>query len=604
VAVDASPADWRWVGRQLQPHRWMATLLVSLSLLEIALRMLLPWPIMAIVDVASGTRPLGATASAVLSPIEAAVAGISGAGPAVRTIVAIVLAGLIVHAAHQLVLFVHSRRQATLGLRMVRALREQLFAHLQAISLVDHERRPTGDAVYRLDADTKCIEQLVLRGVFPFAFSTLTLVTMFVVLLAVEWRLALASMSIVPPLLWWTRRRARRIAPRARAAREAEAAMVAQVYESLSAMRLVKSFVREPHERDRFAHSAGAVMEAHLRAGRSDAAFVFGVGALTAAGTSLVLGLGGLFILDGTSTPGTLLLALTYLGFVYGPLTGVATTASSMQQALVSAARVHETLSIPKEDREHPGAHDPGTIAGTVEYEQVRFAFENGRPVLDEVSFRAEPGQLIAIVGPSGSGKTTLVTLMPRFREPSGGRVLIDGHDVMGYKLAGLRRSIAVVLQEPIILSGTVADNLRYGRLDAGDREVEEAARLANAHDFIVALEHGYDTPLPEAGRRLSGGQKQRLTIARAFLKDAPIVILDEPTAALDPRSENEVVEALRRLRAGRTTFVIAHRLSTVRHADQILVLDHGRIVARGTHDELLERSAFYRDLGRALIQS
>jgi ABC-type multidrug transport system fused ATPase/permease subunit len=489
-------------------------------------------------------------------------------------------------------------------LRLVRSLREQVFDHLQAIALVYHERRPTGDAVYRLDADSKCIEQLVLRGVFPYTFSTLTLATMFVVLLSLDWRLAVASMSIVPPLLWWTRGRARYMAAPARAAREAEAAMVSQVYESLSAIRLVKSFVREPHERGRFAQSAGAVMEAHLRASRHDAAFVFGVGALTAAGTSLVLGLGGYFMLDGTVTAGTLLLALTYLGFVYGPLSGIATTTASMQQALASAARVHETLSIPREDRDRPGAINPGVVRGAVEYEQVRFGFADGRMVLEEVSFRAEPGQLVAIVGPSGSGKTTLVTLMPRFREPGGGRVLIDGDDVMRLKLAGLRRNIALVLQDPVVLSGTVADNLRYGRLDATNAEVEAAARFANAHEFIMALEDGYDTPLPEAGRRLSGGQKQRLTIARAFLKNAPIVILDEPTAALDPRAEAEVVDALRRLQEGRTTFVIAHRLSTVRHADLILVLDRGRIVARGRHEELIDTSPFYRDLGRGFMRS
>jgi ABC-type multidrug transport system fused ATPase/permease subunit len=295
---------------------------------------------------------------------------------------------------------------------------------------------------------------------------------------------------------------------------------------------------------------------------------------------------------------------LTYLGFVYGPLSGIATTTASMQQALASAARVHETLSIPREDRDRPGAINPGVVRGAVEYEQVRFGFADGRMVLEEVSFRAEPGQLVAIVGPSGSGKTTLVTLMPRFREPGGGRVLIDGDDVMRLKLAGLRRNIALVLQDPVVLSGTVADNLRYGPLDATNAEVEAAARFANAHEFIMALEDGYDTPLPEAGRRLSGGQKQRLTIARAFLKNAPIVILDEPTAALDPRAEAEVVDALRRLQEGRTTFVIAHRLSTVRHADLILVLDRGRIVARGRHEELIDTSPFYRDLGRGFMRS
>ncbi len=593
---------FRWIAREVRPYRAGIALLASLSAAEVAIRMLLPWPLKAVIDTIAGGLPLPGYASAVLAPYVD-VAAQAGASRPLALLLAIVAAGLVIQLGHQLVLLSHGHLQARLGLRMVRDLREQLFAHLQALALVHHDRRPTGDTVHRLEADAGCVEQLALRGLFPLTFSALTLVAMGAILVLLDWRLAAAALAVVPAMFAWMRWRAAHIARHAQSAREAEAAMVSRAFESLAAIRLVKSLAQEPYERRRFSRAAGDVMEARILAAVQDAVFAAGVGTLVAVGTTCVLGLGGYLVLDGAITAGTLLVALTYLGFVYGPLTGIAGTTGSMQQALASVRRVHDVLRLPREDSDRRGVVEPPPLSGRVEYRDVSFSFDDGARVLDDVSFEAEPGQLVALVGPSGSGKTTLVSLLPRFREVTGGAVLVDGRDVRDYTLTGLRRQVAVVLQEAVVLTGTVADNLRYGRIDATDADIEAAARLAQAHDFISALPNGYLTTLSEAGRTLSGGQRQRLSIARAFLCDSPIVIFDEPTAALDAVSERAIVDVLHRLRVGRTIFVIAHRLSTVIGADQILVLEKGRIAARGTHAELYERSSLYRQLAATLVE-
>jgi ABC-type multidrug transport system fused ATPase/permease subunit len=311
-----------------------------------------------------------------------------------------------------------------------------------------------------------------------------------------------------------------------------------------------------------------------------------------------VLLVGGRRALDGSISVGTLLLALAYLGFVYGPLSGVANTTGAIQQALASAARVRETFALATEVDD--GALAPARVEGALEFRNVDFAYGD-RQVLRGITFTAIPGELVALVGPSGSGKSTLVSLIPRFYDPSAGDIRLDGEPLTRYRLRALREQIAFVLQDVIVLAGSVRENLRYGQLDASDAAIEQAARDAHAHEFITRLDYGYDTPLAEGGGGLSGGEKQRLGIARAFLKNSPILILDEPTAALDTLAEEQIFEAVDRLRRGRTMFVIAHRLSTVRSADRILVLDRGSIVATGSHEALLASSELYRDLAARL---
>jgi ABC-type multidrug transport system fused ATPase/permease subunit len=292
---------------------------------------------------------------------------------------------------------------------------------------------------------------------------------------------------------------------------------------------------------------------------------------------------------------GDLTVVIAYLGAVYGPLSAIAHTTGQVQGAVAGARRVRAMLALTPETVDRPDAIDATAIKGDIRFEDVGFSYPDGTAVLHDITFDAKPGQMIALVGLTGAGKTTLVSLIPRFYTPTAGRVLIDGVEVSHYRIKSLREKIAIVLQDPVLFSGTIADNLRYGRLDATAAEIEEAARAAHAHEFISHLPKKYDTPVAEAGGGLSGGERQRLSVARAILKDAPILILDEPTSSLDAISEEIVFAALRRLRAGRTTIVIAHRLSTVRDADAILVLDGGRIAAHGRHDELLKSSQLYR---------
>jgi ATP-binding cassette subfamily B protein/subfamily B ATP-binding cassette protein MsbA len=347
---------------------------------------------------------------------------------------------------------------------------------------------------------------------------------------------------------------------------------------------------------------ARAAIDERMAVTRHETRFRFLVGAITTAGAALVLGIGAQHVLEGKLTVGTLLVIMSYLGFVYGPLASITTTTGSLHNARASARRVREVLRLPREADLH-ATTEHRRLRGEVRFEQVSFTYGPGRSVLRDVSFVASPGETVALVGLSGAGKTTIVSLLARLYEPSSGRVLVDGIDVRTLPLRSLREQIAVVPQESILLSGSVADNILYGRLDATEAEVVAAARAAECESFIEQLPLRFATPLGELGAGLSGGQRQRLSIARAFLKDAPILILDEPTASLDGVAEHAVLDALRRLRRGRTTLVIAHRMSTVRDANRILVLDAGSIAAQGRHEDLLESSALYRRLCAEIAQ-
>jgi ATP-binding cassette subfamily B protein len=576
-------ATLAWTLSFFRPYRARAAVLASLSVAEIALRAAAPWPFKAVIDQlvahARVSRP-------------------------VASLVAVVALGLAVQLAHELVLMLHTRVQARLAQDMVFTLRSRLFEHLTYLSLSHHSKAATSDAVYRLDADAGCLEHLLLRGIFPCIFSALTLVVMFGILFRLDAALALVSLAVVPFLFLNLRLHMGRMRPHADLAKTLESAVVARAYESLSAIRLVKTFAREDYELGRYQGAAAEANRARFTVTRHESLFSFLVSATTAAGSAAVLAVGGMHVLDGRIGVGTLLVIVAYLGFVYGPLSAIATTTGALHGALASARRVREILGVAREVAEEPSALEPRRVRGDVRFEDVTFSYGPGRPILDRVSFVAKPGETVALVGLSGAGKSTLVSLIGRMYEPTGGRVLIDGVDARRYRLRSLREQVAVVLQDAVLLSGSIADNLWYGRLDANEHEVVLAARAAHAEEFIAGLRRGFDMPIGEKGAQLSGGQRQRLSIARAFLKDAPILILDEPTASLDTVSEQAVLHALERLQHGRTTFVIAHRLSTVRDADRILVLDAGRITAEGRHDELLRASELYRQLASQLADA
>jgi ATP-binding cassette subfamily B protein/subfamily B ATP-binding cassette protein MsbA len=409
-------------------------------------------------------------------------------------------------------------------------------------------------------------------------------------------------MVVVPFLYWVVRHFTKPLGERAEYVKELESTLAERLYETFAAIRLVKSFARERYEQELFRKRASKAMRERVSLTWQESLFSVAITSVTICGTAIVLYVGGLHVINGTLKLGQLLVVIAYLAAVYGPLSAIAHTAGSLQEAFASARRVRRTLNItPEVIDDTTGKVSPAGLHGHIVFDGVSFAYDQ-YPILHDISFEARPGETVALVGLTGAGKSTIASLVPRFYDPSRGRVLIDGRDVREYDLRALRERIAMVLQDPVLFRGTIADNIRYGRLDASDEEVREAAIAAHADEFITRLDEGYEAEVGEGGSGFSGGERQRLSIARAILKDAPILILDEPTSSLDAISEEIVFRALKRLRNGRTTVVIAHRLSTIRDADRILVLDRGRIIASGRHEEILETSDLYRRMWQRLI--
>jgi ATP-binding cassette subfamily B protein len=576
-----------WTLSFLRPYRGRVWLLGFLSLLEIGLGALQPWPLAVILDHVLLKHPF--------RPFIQSWAGRLSGHNDFSLLVIVVLAGAALQVTNQFASMFHTQVQVDTGQRMVYDLRFKLFEHLQALGLHHHVTTNTGDAVYRLETDAYSIENLVMSGMFPLASSVITLVVMFGWLARIDLTISLLALTVVPFLYVCLRYYTTTLVFRTERVKELESKLVERLYEVFAAMRLVKSFAREPYEARRFSQTGDAVMNARISITWQESLFSVVVSTVVIFGTALVLIVGGRHVLRGQMTIGQLTVVLAYLGMVYGPLSAIAHTTGQLQGALAGAKRVRAIFEMLPETLDAPDAIDATHVTGTIQFDDVGFKYPDGTEVLRHITFDAKPGEMIALVGLTGAGKTTLVSLIPRFYNASSGSVLVDGVDVQKYRVRSLRDKIAIVLQEPMLFQGTIGDNLRYGRLDATPQDIEDAARAAHAHDFISRLSKGYDTEIAEAGGGLSGGERQRLSVARAIIKDAPILILDEPTSSLDAISEEIVFAALRRLRAGRTTIVIAHRLSTVRDADRILVLDGGRIIAQGRHDELLKTSQLYR---------
>jgi ATP-binding cassette, subfamily B, bacterial len=577
----------RWSLAFLKPYRFRVGVLSILLLSEIGLGALQPWPLAIVIDYVLQQHPMPEPFAGWLQVLHG--------GNRFILLLILVVAGVLVQVINQFVSAIGTQVQVDTGQRMVYDLRGRLFEHLTALGLHHHITTSTADAVYRVDVDAYSIENLVMSGIFPLATSFLALLVMFAILVRLDVTIALLSLTVVPFMYLCLRYYMRTLVNREERVKELESKLLERLYETFGAMRLVKSFARERHELGRYVKAGQTTMDARIKITWQQSLFSVVVGTITILGTALVVIVGGSFVMRGRLTVGQLTVVISYLGAVYGPLSAIAHTTGQLQGAVAGAKRVRTMFALTPETVDVPDAIDATGIRGDIAFENVGFSYPDGTAVLHDIKFEAKPGQMVALVGLTGAGKTTLVSLIPRFYNATAGSVLVDGVDVKQYRVRSLRDSISIVLQEPVLFSGTIADNIRYGRLDATAAEVEEAARAAHAHDFIARLPKGYDTEIAEAGGGLSGGERQRLSVARAILKNAPILILDEPTSSLDAISEEIVFAALRRLRTGRTTIVIAHRLSTVRDADQILVLDGGRIAAHGRHEELLKSSQLYR---------
>jgi ATP-binding cassette subfamily B protein/subfamily B ATP-binding cassette protein MsbA len=566
----------------LKAHPREIAIMLGAMVAAVAFDLLRPWPMKLLIDHVLGGQPL--------SPgFAALVAALPGAQSTNGLLAWASVATVVIFLGGSALATVSLVTSVRLGQRMVYALGADLFAHVQRLSLAFHSRRPVGDSVARVTGDPYCLQMLVNGTVLPVAQSLLTLGAMFVVMWRLEPSLTLLALGVVPFLGLFIYGFGRPMHVWARERRDREAHLMAGVQQTLTAMPAVQAFGREDTESARFRRQAAATIAAYERSSLADMGFKLAVGLVTAIGTASIMWVGGRYALEGAVTAGTILVFLSYLAALYTPLNEIAHTASTVQYAVANAERVVDLLDTAPDVIDHPGAAQVRLI-GHVRYDDVTFGYEARRPVVRGLTLDVKPGEVVAIVGATGAGKSTLVSLLLRCFDPWSGRIMIDGHDVRSLSVKSLRAQVAIVLQESFILPITVAENIAYGRPDATREQIEAAAAAANAADFIGRLPHGYATGIGERGMTLSIGEQQRLAIARAFVKDAPILVLDEPTSALDAHTESAVLDALQRLVKGRTTFIVAHRLSTVRHADRVVVLDDGALLEDGPPAELLRR--------------
>jgi ATP-binding cassette, subfamily B, bacterial len=482
---------------------------------------------------------------------------------------------------------------------MVLDLRSDLFEHVQRLSLTFHDQRATGALMSQINLQAAAVGNIVMV-IPPIAEAALTLVGMLVIATLIDWQLAVLSLVVVPFLMWSFNVYGNRVVPRVQKVQQLEWRSLSIVHEAMAMLRVIVSFGREGYEHKRFREQGQVAVDERVKLTVSQSLYTLGVQTATAAGTSLILGVGAWHVMNGTITIGELLVLMAYIASVYQPLEQISTTVGTIHEQLVQLDGSLRLLDTEPEVKERVDGVEIDRARGHVRVRGVGFAYKGRQHTLQDISFEARPGERVAIVGHTGAGKSTLMSLLIRFYDPHEGRIEIDGVDLRDLRLHSLRDQISVVLQDPLLFSGTIADNIRYGKLEATDEEIVAAAKAANAHDFISRLPQGYETELGERGAHISGGERQRISVARAFLKDAPILILDEPTSSIDSKTEAVILDALDELMEGRTSFIVAHRLSTVRHADQIIVLSGGRIMERGSHDDLLRNGTIYRQLHEA----
>ena len=565
---DASPY-WRLL-RYARPY-WLHILgFLLVSLIATPLTLLTPLPLAIAVDSVIGAEPL----PGFMDPITPGF--VTSSGTSLLVTVALMYVAISFLTQSQAI------GQALLGTyvgeKLVLGFRARLFRHLQRLSLAYHDAQGTSDSLYRVQYDATAIQSIALGGVIPFITAGFTLASMIYIIMLLDWQLGLVALAISPVLFMIASTYRRRLRKRSREVKQLESSAMSVVHEVLGAMRVVKAFAQEEREQERFVSRSSASLGARIRLALSEGSFSLLVGLSLAAGTATVLYVGTLHVQSGTLTLGELLLVMSYIAMLYQPLKTSAKRVGKLQSALVSAERAFAVLDQPGDVPEAANAVPLSRARGAVKLENVSFGYAQDYPVIRNASLDIPPGVRVGIVGPTGAGKTTLISLLTRFYDPDSGRILLDGLDLREYKLADLRNQFGIVLQEPMLFSTTIAENIAYGRPAASFEEIRQAAGMASAHEFIQLLPDGYDTMVGERGMRLSGGERQRVSLARAFLKDAPVLILDEPTSSVDMTTEALIIEALHRLMENRTTFIIAHRLSTLQRCDLWVKVEDGRI--------------------------
>ncbi len=586
----------RLIRELIRPYRGSLAIILLAMLVETAMSLAAPWPLKIIIDNVVGSHKLTPWLDHLLRPM------LDG-GQKMQVAALVAFATVLIAALGAVASYIDNYYTESVGQWVAHDLRMRTYHHLQRLSLSYYSTHQTGTLLSTITTDIQTIQGFASSSTLNILIDILTIISMLGLMFWLNWDFTMIAVAVTPFLLFFISRFKKAVKKATHEVRKEQADIVATVQQGLESMQVVKAFGRQDVEQEQLAEVSHATVDAALRARKVKSLLSPLVTVIVALCTAFVLWRGAFLILAGAMTVGALTVFLAYLNKFFKPVKDLATTTNAIAQAAVGVDRIRAILDTDTIIPERSDAVEPPALKGSIVFEHVAFGYDADSKVLRDVSFEIKPGQLVGVVGPTGSGKSTVVSLIPRFYDPTGGTVKIDGRDVKDYKLKPLRDQIGYVLQDTVLFRGTIAENIAFGRPSATREEIMEAAKLANAHDFISQMPKGYDTMVGERGTTLSGGQRQRIGIARVMVRNNPILLLDEPTAALDSESERLVIEALERLMKGRTVITIAHRLSTIRDADQIIVISGGVVAESGNHDELMARNGIYADLHRTQFE-
>ena len=582
------------VGDLVRPYRAWLIIILGAMLVETAMSLAGPWPLKIILDNAVGSHKPPEWLIWIVGP--------SFIGNKMGLAAAAAVGAVLIAALGAVASYIDNYYTESVGQYVAHDLRMRVYKHLDRLALAYYDTHQTGTLLSTMTSDVGTIQSFTSSATLGILVDLLTIIGMLGLMFWMNWDFTLIAVAVTPILLLCVARFKKAVQTATHEVRRRQSDIVATVQQSLESMRIVTAFGQQDLEESRLSDVSRATVDAALKARRVKSLLSPIVSITVALCTGFVLWRGAGLALNGTMSVGELTVFLAYLNKFFKPVQDLAKMTNTIAQTAVGVDRIRAILDTDVEIPERPDARTPKALQGEIVFDHVAFAYNPDTPVLHDVHFTIKPGQFVGIVGGTGGGKSTVVSLIPRFYDPSGGRILIDGVDLRDYTVQGLRGQIGFVLQDTALFRGTIRDNIAYGRPDATQEEIVQAAKLANADEFIAKMPHGYDTMVGERGTTLSGGQRQRIGIARALVRNSPILILDEPTAALDTESERLVIEALERLMKGRTVITIAHRLSTIRDAHMIVVLKEGRVAEQGTHDELVALGGVYAELYRIQV--